>query len=174
MPLSGGETYVGTDPAVQIPVRGDMGLMPRHFVIAPRAGGWQLAAFEGAMVLVNGLQVRHAEIHDGDQIVAGQLALTYRDEEEAARAQAAASVSQNSFPSLHLGLPHLEAAPEASKPRDVGRPPPLTEAKSAVPSGGRESNAGKGTVRKRRGSLGLALCGVVLIALGGSAGEGCL
>lgn len=93
VPLSGGETYVGTDPAVQIPVRGDMGLMPRHFVIAPAASGWQLAAFDGAMVMVNGRQVRHTEIHDGDQIVAGQLALTYRDEQEAARVKAMPAVA---------------------------------------------------------------------------------
>ena len=140
VPLSGGETYVGTDPTVQIPVRADMGLLPRHFVIAPSAGGWQLAAFDGAMVLVNGLQVRNTEIHDGDQIVAGQLALTYRDEQEAAMAKAMPNVMQapqtqmtstpqpvqappalslaiptltlNAFPSLQTGLPRSEEEPE--------------------------------------------------------------
>ncbi|WP_395753231.1 hypothetical protein [Prosthecobacter sp.] len=126
VPLLGGETYVGTDPGVQIPVRGEMGLLPRHFVIAPRERGWKLEAFEGATVLVNGREVRQMEIHDGDQIVAGQLTLTYRDEQEAAlaqaMAQAKASMSKNSFPSLHLGLP--TAGPST--------PPPLPPSAKAA------------------------------------------
>lgn len=116
MPLSGGETCVGSDPAVHIPVRAEMGLMPKHFVIAPSAKGWQLVAFEGAMVMVNDRQVNRTEIHDGDQIVAGQLALIYRDEQEAAMVKAAASLSMNSFPSLHLGLPSAGEAAETSEP----------------------------------------------------------
>jgi hypothetical protein len=166
VPLPGGETYVGTDPAVQIPVRGDMGLMPRHFVIAPAAGGWHLAAFDGAMVLVNGLQVSQTEIHDGDQIVAGQLALTYRDEREAAMATAMPSLTQNSFPSLQTGLSRKVEEPEQAA---VGLLP-VAEPERAPPArilartelGDVTSLAGG-----KRDHILMMLMGVVLIGIGG-------
>lgn len=94
MPLSGGEICVGSDPSVQIPVRADFGLLPRHFAVAEQNGGWYLGAYEGAVVWVNGLPVTMTELHDGDRIVAGQLELTYRDEQTAANAQALPPVMQ--------------------------------------------------------------------------------
>ncbi|MDB6004124.1 MAG: hypothetical protein JWR15_1111 [Prosthecobacter sp.] len=174
VPLPGGETYVGTDPAVEIPVRGDMGLMPRHFVIAPAASGWQLAAFDGAMVLVNGLQVRHTEIHDGDQIVAGQLALTYRDEQEAAMAmpaltqmpQAMASLTQNSFPSLQTGPLRVE---EEGEGRTMARPPVVEPERAAPPRILLRTELGDVTsvAAGKRDHLLMILIGLVLIVLGG-------
>lgn len=173
VPLSGGETYVGTDPAVQIPVRADMGLLPRHFVIAPAERGWQLAAFDGAMVLVNGLQVNHTEIHDGDQIVAGQLALTYRDEQEAAMAkamQAQPSLSQavptltlNTFPSLQTGQPIIDV--EVERPAVV-RPP---EQRAEPPSVLYRTELGDITslAGGKRDHLLMILIGLVMIGIGG-------
>ncbi len=179
VPLSGGETYVGTDPAVQIPVMAEMGLKPRHFVIAPREGGWQLAAVEWAMVLVNGLQVSQTEIHDGDQIVAGQLALTYRDEQEAARGQAKPilmhtlpspveaepnSTSQNSLPSLHQGLSQSEGARQSGwslpeqQPESGHEPASCAE---SLPDGWARS-----FLRRLRDHLWISLVGVLLICSG--------
>lgn len=88
MPLSGGEICVGSDPSVQIPVRADLGLLPRHFAVAQREGGWYIGAYAGAALWVNGRQVSMTELHDGDHIVAGQLELTYWDEQPAVTAAA--------------------------------------------------------------------------------------
>lgn len=109
MPLSGGEICVGTDPSVHIPVRADLGLLPRHFAIAQREGGWYLGAYEGAAVWVNGLPVSVTELHDGDHIVAGQLELTYRDEEASSKTETTQStnVSSHSFQPLQTGLSTL-------------------------------------------------------------------
>jgi|GEM_PF-3186236 len=84
MPLSGGESCVGSDPSVQISVRAEMGLLPRHFAITQLEGVWYLGAYEGAAVWVNGQPVSVTELRDGDRIVAGQLELTYREEPEMA------------------------------------------------------------------------------------------
>lgn len=126
MPLSGGEICVGTDPSVQIPVRADLGLLPRHFAIAQREGGWYLGAYEGAAVWVNGLPVSVTELHDGDQIVAGQLELTYRDEEVSSPSKTAQSstISPHSFQPLQTSLPPL-----------MGRALPLDESASASREG---------------------------------------
>ncbi len=96
MPLSGGEICVGTDPSVQIPVRAELGLLPRHFAVAERDGGWYIGAYTGAAVWVNGQPVSMTELHDGDRIVAGQLELTYRDEQAVDVPQVPATVPQGS------------------------------------------------------------------------------
>lgn len=83
LPPEGG--CVGRGPGAEIVIRPELGLLPQHFRISRREGGWQLSTCGEARVLVNGLQVRQAtELHDGDLIVAELLTVTYRDVEEAA------------------------------------------------------------------------------------------
>ncbi len=175
MPLLGGETCVGSDPSVQIPVRADMGLLPRHFAIAQLEGGWHLGAYEGAAVWVNGQPVRVTALHDGDRIVAGQLELTYRDEQEAAMAQARPtltqampSLTQNSFQPLQTGPPRVleeseppaMARPMVAEPEDAQQPQPRMLIRTEL--GDVTSLAGG-----KRDHLLMILIGVVLIVIGG-------
>ena len=112
MPLSGGETCVGSDPSVQIPVRADLGLLPRHFAIAQLEGGWHLGAYEGAAVWVNGQLVRMTALRDGDRIVAGQLELIYREEPVVALPPVGSSMGAIALPPLQMGtVAQTEDAP---------------------------------------------------------------
>lgn len=167
MPLSGGETCVGSDPSVHIPVRAEMGLMPRHFVIAELEGGWHLGAYEGAAVWVNGQPVRVTVLNDGDRIVAGQLELVYRDESEATRApvmQAQPSLTPNSFQPLQIDPPPIVEEPE--QPSVVRTPMP-----ERVPSPRVIYRTELGDVtslaRGKRDHLLMILIGLVLIGIGG-------
>ncbi len=127
MPLSGGETCVGSDPAVQIPVRAGLGLLPRHFAIAPLEDGWHLGAYEGAAVWVNGQLVQVTALRDGDRIVAGQLELTYRDKSEMGM------VEPMPEPSLvPLSLPLLQMGTAARRGGGEAVPLPLIYGDEAV------------------------------------------
>ncbi|MFZ2281541.1 MAG: FHA domain-containing protein [Prosthecobacter sp.] len=167
MPLSGGETCVGSDPSVQIPVRAEMGLMPRHFVIAELDGGWHLGAYDGAAVWVNGQPVRVTALHDGDRIVAGQLELIYRDVPEATRGpvmQAQPILMPNSFQPLQIDPPPMME--EHEQPSVVRTPMP-----ERVPSPRVIYRTELGDVTSlaggKRDHLLMILIGLVLIGIGG-------
>ena len=132
MPLSGGETCVGSDPSVQIPVRADFGLMPRHFAVAPQNGGWYLGAYEGAAVWVNGQPVTMTELNDGDRIVAGQLELVYRDEQVAAAVPVLSPQMRTITSMPAAGQGHVPLMPSAST--TAGMPTLLSVPPMAPPS----------------------------------------
>lgn len=173
MPLSGGETCVGSDPSVQIPIRAEMGLMPRHFVIAELEGGWHLGAYEGAAVWVNGQPVRVTALHDGDRIVAGQLELIYRDEPEMAMGQervtsmqTTPSLVQDSFQPLQMSPPRLEV--ETERPA-MARPPMPELERAAPPRVLLRTELGDVTslTGGKRDHLLMILIGLVMIGIGG-------
>lgn len=173
MPLSGGETCVGSDPSVQIPVRAEMGLMPRHFVIAQLENGWHLGAYEGAAVWVNGQPVRVTALHDGDRIVAGQLELIYRDEPEMAVAQASPTpmqvlptLTKGAFQPLQTGLPLIME--ELERPSMV-RPPVAEPEREPQPRVLLRTELGDVTslAGGKRDHLLMILIGLVMIGIGG-------
>ncbi len=152
LPLSGGLTTVGIDPACTVPVRADLGLHPRHFDIAPSVGGWQLIAAPNAPVFLNGEPVHAQMLRDGDHIQAGRLALTYRDE-NFAETQVAAAVPLTSIEPLSPPQPpNRHPAPtSAAKPLTKSRPSP---------------DDIKTNAREALNRLLIALSGPVLIFLG--------
>ncbi|MBL9130739.1 MAG: hypothetical protein JNG86_06040, partial [Verrucomicrobiaceae bacterium] len=78
--LTGAEVViVGSEAGVQLPVRADLGIGPRHFELQPVGGTYQLRALSPDWpVTVNGAPVHVAVLWDGDVIRAGALSLTFR------------------------------------------------------------------------------------------------
>lgn len=171
VPLSSRELWVGSGPAVDIPIRADLGLLPRHFVISPQPGACYLTASEGAQVLVNGLTINSTTLQDGDQIVAGLLELTYRDDEAASLppdlpASAGVQSSYVSPPSLLGGYPHHPS--DASSSPD---PYPSPATTSTPPRVIYRTELGDITSISggRRDHLWMMLLGFVLMGIGGLA-----
>lgn len=74
-------TFVGSDPQVEIPIRADLGLAPRHFVIVEQSMGHCVQSLaQGVPVTVNGMPVQFQELRVGDWIQAGQVALCYQSD----------------------------------------------------------------------------------------------
>lgn len=70
---------VGSEAGVDIPIRADLGVAPRHYEITPWGGTFQVRSLDLQWPLwVNEAQVQVAVLKDGDVITAGALRLAYR------------------------------------------------------------------------------------------------
>jgi pSer/pThr/pTyr-binding forkhead associated (FHA) protein len=79
LPLRAGTTHVGRGFAADVRLD-DQCVSRRHAIIHHRAGGSRILDDRSANgTFVNGRRVTAAELADGDVVVLGRVALTYRD-----------------------------------------------------------------------------------------------
>jgi len=80
VPLTADAIVVGSDPTVQVPMRPETRLAPRHFELRPAFhGGHEVVSLaDGDPVQVNGTPVHRGFLRDGDLLTAGRTILQYR------------------------------------------------------------------------------------------------
>lgn len=124
-PLASRTTFVGSDPQVDIPIRADFGLAPRHFVVVQQDNGHCVQSLaSGAPVTVNGVPVQFQELRVGDWIQAGQIALCYQSDTPVAPpapAEPVMPMQQASMlpPGYHVSEPPPPPV-ESDEPRSSG------------------------------------------------------
>lgn len=117
--LTDGVVVVGSGAGVQIPIRADLGVGPRHFDLTPCGGGsYRLRSLADEWaVQVNGAPVFTAVLLDGDVITAGALHLTFRRDPDAVR-------DAPPEPALVKTAPQVIAEPALSATMTLTRPMP--------------------------------------------------
>ncbi|MFM2143726.1 MAG: Inner rane component of cytoplasmic domain [Verrucomicrobiota bacterium] len=115
VPLTADAIVVGSDPTVQVPMRPETRLAPRHFELRPAFhGGHEVVSLaDGDPVQVNGTPVHRGFLRDGDLLTAGRTILQYR-------LIAGDPALPQMPPSSRKGVPHVPHVPHAPEETSAG------------------------------------------------------
>ena len=115
VPLTADAIVVGSDPTVQVPMRPETRLAPRHFELRPAFhGGHEVVSLaDGDPVQVNGTPVHRGFLRDGDLLTAGRTILQYR-------LIAGDPGLPQMPPSSRKGVPHVPHVPHAPEETSAG------------------------------------------------------